>query len=291
MLSEFGWKGPFGQSSSISSLFNFSLNVFLKFTVFSDQNICPYRTRIRTYHLLCQRPGCYNSTSKTHVNDRIFQMPPIHASVIYQNRLISWISIPFRENSIAHKILHQSVRPIFFRKLLSKLNNSNESFTHFLKTLFFEAWICNFEPSSVITDWHVSKELVGFTGTRCSGSRRSMLCLRCVQTLRAKTLQSDVCHPRCGDSAVSSIRVLQNWFPNFVHSKAPATIKPNYQSGIVCMYMKLIGWIKMELKQVSPASTNVPALSYELIFIIHHFEVLYPMEEPIVMQGADNRTR
>ena len=77
---------------------------------------------------------------------------------------------------------HQSNSHIFFRKLLSKLNNSNESFTHFLKTLFFEAWICNFEPSSVITDWHVSKELVGLTGTRCSGSRGSMLCLRCIQT-------------------------------------------------------------------------------------------------------------
>ena len=37
-----------------------------------------------TSHLLCKRPGCYHSASKTHVRDRIFKLSPIHASVIYQ---------------------------------------------------------------------------------------------------------------------------------------------------------------------------------------------------------------
>ena len=38
--------------------------------------------RARTCHLLCKRPRCYHSTSKTHVRDRIFKLSSIHASVI-----------------------------------------------------------------------------------------------------------------------------------------------------------------------------------------------------------------
>ena len=48
------------------------------------------------------RPGCYHSTSKTQVRDRIFKLTLIHASVIYQIPWIHWnhlISDPFRENS------------------------------------------------------------------------------------------------------------------------------------------------------------------------------------------------
>ena len=30
---------------------------------------------------MCKRPGCYHSTSKTHVRDRILKLSPIHASV------------------------------------------------------------------------------------------------------------------------------------------------------------------------------------------------------------------
>ena len=39
---------------------------------------------IRTCYLLCNKPGCYHSASKTHVTDRIFELNQIHASVIYQ---------------------------------------------------------------------------------------------------------------------------------------------------------------------------------------------------------------
>ena len=56
--------------------------------------------RVRTCHLLCKRRGCYHSTSKTHVRDRIFKLNLIHASVIYQISWIQWIPVPFRENSI-----------------------------------------------------------------------------------------------------------------------------------------------------------------------------------------------
>ena len=38
------------------------------FTEFSDKNICHYSKRARTCHLLCQRPGCYHSASKTYVD-------------------------------------------------------------------------------------------------------------------------------------------------------------------------------------------------------------------------------
>ena len=43
-----------------------------------------YSKRVRTRHLLCERPGSYRSASKTQVRDRIFKLTPIHASVIYQ---------------------------------------------------------------------------------------------------------------------------------------------------------------------------------------------------------------
>ena len=39
-------------------------------------------------HLLCKRPECYHSNSKTHVGHRVFKLSPNHVSVIYQ---IPWI--------------------------------------------------------------------------------------------------------------------------------------------------------------------------------------------------------
>ena len=46
-------------------------------------------------HLLCKRPGCYHSTNKTHVRDRIFKLSPIHASVQFNGS-----SAPLRTSSI-----------------------------------------------------------------------------------------------------------------------------------------------------------------------------------------------
>ena len=63
-----------------------------------------YSKRIRTCHLLCKRPGCYHSASKTHVRDRIFKLRPIHASLIIsfpEFTEFSESSAPFRKNSIA----------------------------------------------------------------------------------------------------------------------------------------------------------------------------------------------
>ena len=54
---------------------------------------------IWTCHLLCERPRCYHSTSKTQVAERIFKLRPIYASVIYQIAWIHWIFNPFWENS------------------------------------------------------------------------------------------------------------------------------------------------------------------------------------------------
>ena len=49
--------------------------------------------RARTCYLLCKTPGYYHSTSKTHMNDRIFKLSPIRASVIYQIPLKSLNSL------------------------------------------------------------------------------------------------------------------------------------------------------------------------------------------------------
>ena len=66
------------------SIFEFSLNVFIEFAKFSDKNIFHYSKRVQTCSLLCYRPGCYHSASKTRVRDRIFKLIPVHGSVIYQ---------------------------------------------------------------------------------------------------------------------------------------------------------------------------------------------------------------
>ena len=74
----------------------FSLNVF---TEFAEQNISK---RARTCHPRYLLWGCYRSTSKTPMRDRIFKLSPIHGSVIYLIpwiRWIQWIPVTFRENS------------------------------------------------------------------------------------------------------------------------------------------------------------------------------------------------
>ena len=95
---------PPNTSTQLVRSIKFSLNVFTEFSDFSDKKYLSlqYRKRARTCHLLCKRPGYYHSTSKTHVRDRIFELSPTHASVIYPILWICWIhwiSVQFRENS------------------------------------------------------------------------------------------------------------------------------------------------------------------------------------------------
>ena len=68
----------------MNAKFEISLNVFTEFAEFNDKNISHYSKSAQTCHLLCKRPGCYHSGSKTHVGDRIFKLNKIHALVIYQ---------------------------------------------------------------------------------------------------------------------------------------------------------------------------------------------------------------
>ena len=63
-----------------------------------NSNICHYSKRAWTCHpaiLLCKRPWCFDSTSKTYVRHRIFKLSPIYASLIYQISWIQWIPVPF----------------------------------------------------------------------------------------------------------------------------------------------------------------------------------------------------
>ena len=80
----------------------FSLNVS---TEFSDKifviTVKGLERNLLLSHLLCEKPECYHSTSKTHVRDRIFKLSSIHASVIYQIPWIRWIQwnpVVLREN-------------------------------------------------------------------------------------------------------------------------------------------------------------------------------------------------
>ena len=60
------------------------LEIFLNvFSEFSDKKFYQYSKRVQTCSLLCKRSGCYHSTSKTQVRDKIFKLSPIHASLIY----------------------------------------------------------------------------------------------------------------------------------------------------------------------------------------------------------------
>ena len=87
-------------------------------------------------HLLCKRPTCYHSASKTLVAERIFKLSPIHVSVIYQIPWIHWISDPFRENSNVlvflagqiHQMLHNPsliLREILFKTVLHNIHILN----------------------------------------------------------------------------------------------------------------------------------------------------------------------
>ena len=108
----------------------FSLNGFTEFSEFSDKNICHYSKRARTCHLLCLRPGCYHSISKTHVRGKIFKLSPIYASVICQFhwiRWIQWIPVPFRENSNGATLSIFVTRATNFSQFIWKLNRNGLS--------------------------------------------------------------------------------------------------------------------------------------------------------------------
>ena len=74
------------------------------------QKILYFKKTILTCYLLCKRPRCYLSTSKTQVAEIIFKLSPIHASVIYQ---IPWIRAEFTEFLI-HYEKGQLTRPSHF---------------------------------------------------------------------------------------------------------------------------------------------------------------------------------
>ena len=66
-------------------------NITLPQTSFvGSRNICHWS-------VLCKRQRYYHNTNKTQVAKRIFELSPIHASVIYQIHWIHWISDRFRK--------------------------------------------------------------------------------------------------------------------------------------------------------------------------------------------------
>ena len=60
----------------------FFLNVFTEFSDKIFDITVKGLEPLPISHLLCLRPACYHSTSKTHVRDRNFNLNPIHASMI-----------------------------------------------------------------------------------------------------------------------------------------------------------------------------------------------------------------
>ena len=153
----------------------------------------------------CVRDHDATTVWARHVRDRIFKLTPIHASVIYQNRRICWISTPFRENSIVYKILHQSVRPIFFENYCQKSNKRKTS-------PLLISWKLYSLKHGFTTSNHLQLLQTGTFPRNWSALpvpaaqvQAGQCCVYAVYKhvliprLRAKTLQSDVCHPRCGD--------------------------------------------------------------------------------------------
>ena len=75
-------------------------SIFLLNSVSSLTRNCIYiQEIIRTCNLLYKKPRYDHSTSKTWITDMIFEISPVHASVIYQIPWIHCISVPFRKNS------------------------------------------------------------------------------------------------------------------------------------------------------------------------------------------------
>ena len=72
--------------SHLEQIIEFFLSVFTQFTEFSDKIICHYseKKEFKPPNSCVRDLGCYRSTSKTQVRDRMFKLTPIHASVIYQ---------------------------------------------------------------------------------------------------------------------------------------------------------------------------------------------------------------
>ena len=68
---------PKKQSVSLHTSKRFSLNALNEFAELSERQPLESET-VRTCHLLCERPGCYHSGSKTHVRDKILKLNPIH---------------------------------------------------------------------------------------------------------------------------------------------------------------------------------------------------------------------
>ena len=80
----------------------FFLNVFHWIQRTQWQNMYDIK-RTWTCYLLSKRPGCYLSASKTHVRDRILELNPINAFVIYQ---IPWICCIQRKFCSIYEKLH-----------------------------------------------------------------------------------------------------------------------------------------------------------------------------------------
>ena len=54
------------------------LNVFSEFAEFSDKKFSLQQKDSNPSHLLCLRPACYQSSSQTHVRDKVFKLSSIH---------------------------------------------------------------------------------------------------------------------------------------------------------------------------------------------------------------------
>ena len=87
------------------------------------QKILHLKKMIRTSNLLCKWPRLHHSNSKEQATDKILKLTPTHSSVIYQIPWIHWISLLFRENSIAvphrQKVL---INNIHYTRVLDILN-------------------------------------------------------------------------------------------------------------------------------------------------------------------------
>ena len=114
-------------------LFEFSLNVFTEFSEFNDKNICHYCKRVQICHLLCWRPGCYHSTSKTHVRDRIFILSLIHVQLFirfpeFTKFLFHLMKTPLKDAVVRRNIKHtakQRNHVISFKPIRKRLTSNS----------------------------------------------------------------------------------------------------------------------------------------------------------------------
>ena len=110
-------------------------------TMIIEFSLSKVSKRAQTCHPLHQRPGCYYSTSKKHVRDRIFKLTPIHAPATYPIPrgvfvLLICVQILVRLDCFSRSITMEVWKPARWKTTKIHRNEHSSEFGAFTKLQF-----------------------------------------------------------------------------------------------------------------------------------------------------------